>query len=383
MRSRRQDAWALFGALGLHVAALLALQSIPGESISSSARALPAGSPMSWEVDLGETPAGDTAPEGARESASGAMARIVPRARVRAAELEGLDSESGDVVEFESDAEPEAEVGRQAVAQKPIDLGLGPDGWQRWVTAPKQGEAPRADRPVPRRNRFHVFRAPPASTTGGLQEGLEESDRALGLGPQGRVVSALHKAAHASAAPETGVARFEVTVHRTGAVEVTLGAASPPGQQWKKVAAQVASELRASPPRIPPPREGYKFVVELVAESALPNGVKANDLKKPHLDIPPPKFPSVEEGMAQTHRDNPAIGNPTPDDIAIKSDMPGVYVAENGTVLSYRVGVGAISPGYRVGAAVGPTAQGTFEPSNIGAKPQRMVRTRILEQSVF
>jgi hypothetical protein len=197
------------------------------------------------------------------------------------------------------------------------------------------------------------------------------------------VVSALHNAAQSGAAPDVGVARFEVTVHRNGTVDVALGAASSHRAQWKKVAATIASDLRAAPPRIPPPREGLKLVVELVAERTLPNGTKASELEKPHLDVPPPKFQSTEEGIEQTKRENPTTKNPTPDDLANKLDTPGVYLAEKGTVCSYRVGVGSISPGYRLGAAVGPGAMGSCDPTHIGATPQRMVRTRVVEQTLF
>jgi hypothetical protein len=268
-------------------------------------------------------------------------------------------------------------------SSKPIDLGIGPDGWQRWVTAPKSGEGPRAVRSPVRKNRYQVFRPPPVSTTGGLQEGLEEQDLALGLGPHGRVLSAMHKAAQSTAAPEAGVARFEVTVHRTGAVEVTLAAASARREQWKKVAAHIANDLRSAPPRIPPPREGFKFLVELVAEQTLPNGTKAGSLEKPHLDAPPPKFQSTEDAVEQLNRENPTTENPTADSLALKLDSPGVYLAESGTVCSYRFGVGSMAPGYRLGAAAGPVVQGACDPSHFGAKPQRMVRTRVVEQSAF
>jgi hypothetical protein len=286
----------------------------------------------------------------------------------------------GDIVEGELDGEPETDG---AVREKPIDLGLGDDGWQRWVSPPKAGEAPTAERRTPRKNRFQLFRAKPASTTGGLQEGLEESDLALGLGPHGRVLSALHEAAQGGAAPDSGVARFEVTVHRTGTVAVTLAGASSHGEQWRKVATHIARDLRAAPPRIPPPRDGLRLVVELVAERTLPNGTKASELETPHLDVPPPKFQSTEEGIEQTKRENPTVHNPTPDDLAVKLDTPGVYVAEKGTVCSYKFGVGSISPGYRLGAAAGPTAMGSCDPSHLGATPQRMVRTRVVEQSMF
>jgi hypothetical protein len=39
--------------------------------------------------------------------------------------------------------------------------------------------------------------------------------------------------------------------------------------------------------------------------------------------------------------------------------------------------------GYLADPGVGPTMQGTIDPSHLGAKPQRMVRARVIEQSLF
>ncbi|HWP04543.1 MAG TPA: hypothetical protein VNN72_02320 [Polyangiaceae bacterium] len=303
---------------------------------------------------------------------SHATARVVPQPSET--ELETVEPAASATIAAAPDV---------AAPSKPIDLGLGPESWQRWMTAPTGTEAPQAAAP-PARNRYQVFRPAPASTTGGLQEGLDEKDRArgLGLGPEGRVLSALQKAAHAPEAPETGVARFVVTVRRTGAVEVTLGAATDQHEQWQKLAKHIASDLRSSPPRIPPPHEGFKYAVEVVAEQTLPNGTKAKSRKKPHLDAPL-KFQDTDASVAQATRENPTIVNPTPDDIALKLDAPGVYVAQNNGVCDYRAGVGSIATGSRLGVAAGPVIQGACDPTNIGAKSQRIVRTRVVAQSLF
>lgn len=342
----------------------------------------------SFEVELGDAPAPEE-PAGAptalarvgqdRHAARTGHSSSSSRASTKALLLAGQEPALENVdPEMRASAPSEPDV---LPPSKPIDLGLGPDGWQRWMTAPAPGEAPRAaSRPA--RNRYQVFRPAPASTTGGLQEGLDASERARGLGPEGRVLSALHKAAHAPAAPESGVARFEVTVRRTGAVEVTLGAATAAREQWTQVAGHIASDLRRSPPRVPPPHEGFKYVVEIVAEQALPNGTKAKALKKPHADAPL-KFQSTQASVEQTNRENPTLVNPTPDDIALKLDTPGVYVAQTNKACDYRAGLGVIAPGYGQGFAAGPTIQGACDPSNLGAKSQRVVRARVIAQSLF
>jgi len=338
----------------------------------------------SFEIDVGDGPGVGTPTDGVspvartnttevRRAVARTTALLEPRPS--AVELESGEPEPNAV----APAQPEV-----ASAAKPIDLGIGPDGWRRWMTAPVSGETPAPAATTVRKNAYQVFRAAPVSTTGGLQEGLEASDRALApaLGPEGRVLSASQKAAHAPEAPEAGVARFEVTVHRTGAVEVTLGAANAQRDEWQEVAVHIANDLRSKPPRIPPPREGVKVVIEVVAEQTLPNGTKVKSLKKPHFDAPL-KFQSTEASVEQTKRENPTTVNPTPDDIALKLDSPGVYVAQSNKVCDYRAGLGSIATGYGLGPAAGPVVQGSCDPSNIGARPQRVVRTRVVAQSLF
>jgi hypothetical protein len=252
-----------------------------------------------------------------------------------------------------------------------IDLGLGPDGWQRWVgVLPNEPAAPRAE---PRGR--PIVRAPPASSTGGLQEGLEASDRKLGIGPSGRVASALFQAAHAPDAPETGTALFNVTVLRTGAVEVTLGETSD--RRWQAVAAHAAEALRQSPPRIPPPREGYRLTLRITAEETMPNGLKRKQLHGARLEVDLPRFRDQRAAEREIELKNPTVGvGPDQQNFRgspIIMDLPGVYVTGVGRVCSYRFGV----------TITGLLLQGGCDPANAGAKLQRMVRTEVREQSAF
>lgn len=379
MRTVRHEVVSFSAAAVLHAFAFFVLRATQEESAAPS-RATPSSQPdLSFDVDfddLGAPPPSGDARDGSAKEAEQRVARFVAR---RAA------SDAPNVVEpahtsegASSDAvtaEPiELEEEGSAPASRPLDLGIGPDGWQRWVAPSKAPYAPRAERTTPRKNRFQVFNAAPVSTTGGLQEGLEEKDRALGLGPHGRVLSALHNGAHTTAAPYVGTARFNVTVHRSGVVEVTLGAASGQVEQWKKVAEHIANDLRAAPPRIAPPRERLKLVVELVAEETMPNGAKITSLHGPRIEAEAPKFKSTEKTLEQLSEDNPTTKEAEPQKLPpIQLDLPGVYLAERGKVCSYRLGV----------SVMGPVFQGGCDPSNIGAKPQRMVRTRVVEQQLF
>jgi hypothetical protein len=247
-----------------------------------------------------------------------------------------------------------------------VDLGLGPDAWRKWASAT------RADaKPSPRKKRNRKsFRAAPASTTGGLQEGLEARDRELGLGPSGPVIGALYRAAHSDIAPQLGTAHFRVTLFSSGAVEVSVTSASDRAAGWSAVAARAAETLRATPQRIPAQREGVTMVVEVTAESVFPNGLKRKDLKGPHIEAVAPRLRSAEQAQAELQRLNPTAKEGGPPLIL---DLPGVYVAETGKVCSYRLGI----------TAAGPVLAGGCDPSHIGAKAQRMVHTRVVEETVF
>jgi hypothetical protein len=183
----------------------------------------------------------------------------------------------------------------------------------------------------------------------------------------------LYAAAHQPVAPQLGTVRFDVRVLRTGIVEVTVGSASGDVESWQKVAAHAAADLRASLPRIAPPREGVKLVIEIVAEETMPNGVKVKSLHGPRVELSPPKLEAIEKKVDKLRKDNPTTKGEKSDLPAIDLELPGIYVAERGKVCGYRLGLGAF----------GPVFQGGCDLSNLGAKPQRMVRTRVIEQSMF
>ena len=252
-----------------------------------------------------------------------------------------------------------------------IDLGLGPEGWRRWATNRTAG-APESEATPGREPRF---KAPAKSNTGGLLEGLEEHDRAVGLTPSGRVRSALFNAAHSDVAPQLGVASFRVTVRNDGSVEVAVHGATDSEQQWQKVAERAAADLRKNPPRIPPPRTGARMLVEIKAESVLPNGAKVANLHGTRIEVDPPRIRSLEESKKALKDKNPTAEALTGPDYTppLAVDVPGVYLTHAGKVCTVRVG---ITP---FGLALG----GGCDPSNIGAKQARMVHTRIREESLF
>jgi hypothetical protein len=114
------------------------------------------------------------------------------------------------------------------------------------------------------------------SSSGGLQEGLEQQDRELGLSPSGGVVSALYQAA-LSESPRVGSAMFEVTISQTGNVQIALTGARGDGSQWQAVLRRAGKSLREKPPRIPRARKGMRVVVKILTEEIFPSGKRVKE----------------------------------------------------------------------------------------------------------
>ncbi|MFZ5891677.1 MAG: hypothetical protein ACOY0T_11540 [Myxococcota bacterium] len=369
---RSRERRALLFAVLLHALLLGAPRSsnIPGVP---SAPALPPATSSDVELDLETATSRESA---SSEQSTAAAPESVARPRVPARrENRAGPSQPSELSapEIASEAEAVPNEAGDASPQQPIDLGLGSEGWRRFALdqSPTSEGAPGENHG----ERRPLFRAPPASTTGGLLEGLEERDRALGLSPSGRVRSALLQAAHTEVAPQLGVARFHVTLTREGQVEVSLKSFSDNKSGWEAVAQRAADELRRSPPRIPPPRKGARMLVEIKAESVMPNGAKAADFHGPRLEARPPRIRSLEASKEAIKDKNPATNMPTEPgrELAVAVDVPGVFVSVSGKVCKVRAGI----------TPFGLAIAGGCDPSNIGAKPMRMVHSRVSEESLF
>jgi hypothetical protein len=372
-RARVRSALAL--ACSLHVAALVTLGlGVTGRE-RAQASAMPAAVTQS-EFELEVVP--EATPELAVDGAALAAATPAvagPKRRAQASAKREPVIETDVVNEpgtsDDAAADPEQPPAAPQLDQ-PIDLGLGPDAWRGWASVVKPDAATGARKD--RRNKPR-FRAPPASTTGGLQEGLEAHDRALGLGPSGPVLGALYRAAHGDVAPQTGVALFHVTVLSSGTVEVSLTGASDQTAAWTQVATRAAEALRKTPPHIPSSRAGVSMVVEITAEEVFPNGLKRKQLHGPRVEAQAPRLQSGEKSQAELKKLNPVVGDtgaPVTGTPAIV-DLPGVYVAQTGKVCSYRLGL----------SVLGPSLSGGCELSNVGAKAERMVHTQVREETFF
>jgi hypothetical protein len=250
----------------------------------------------------------------------------------------------------------------------PIQLGIGAGDWSRWVdpSAPpgRQGSERAELRPAP------------VSSTGGLAEALEARDQALGLGPAGAVLTAVHEAGYSDVAPALGTATFSITVLRSGAIDVQLTGASSQAAAWTKVGDSIAAAIRRKPPRIAPTRIGVRLGIEVVAEERWPNGQPTRSDSGPKLAVVGPKFQATEAAKEALLDRNPAAV-PEPDapagrpPLQANFEAPGVFIQVRGKVCSYKIGISQVP------------ISGGCDPANIGQPARRVVSTRVMSQTML
>ena len=390
-RSQRpREAGALLLAGSLHVAALIGLGGWGIHHARQQPRMLSQPSPqlapvVASEVELQlDAPGPNRMDEGVADFPYSLAARrgedVQRSAPQRPPVARVLPRSANDVEPVEpvasAESSPSAPKPDSMTPSRAIDLGLGSDDWRRWLSETK-AVARAEDRPP--RPRRALFRAPPVSTSGGLQEGLEAHDRAIGLRTSGPVVSALYHAAHGDLAPSEGVARFLVTVLDTGAVEVALSDASGDLPGWRAVATHAADALRRTPPAIPKPRQAARIVVEVSAKQIFPNGLETKQLHALRSEVEPPRLRSVQSAQRELTDRNPVSAQPAAPGAsaagsAANVNRPGLYVAARGKVCGARLGL----------TLLGLLAfDGGCDLSNLGAKPQRLVSTIVREETLY
>jgi hypothetical protein len=375
-RRTTRDLTAVLLALGVHALGLVVVARVVRPTLPRRVVDVDAVATVDVVVDdaMPGAPGGGLARQSEPADSLRGAAPLAHRGHVNGSELAlaPLSPATPTAVPAPSAGAEPATSAAPGVASRPIDLGIGPDAWKQWL-----GPAGTHGAGVPRETaaRAPLVRVAPASTTGGLLEGMEALDRGRAAGPAGPVVTALEQAAHGEGATAFGAARFAVTVLATGGVEVRLERASANEAEWKGVGARAAAALAKNAPRITPPRKGARFVVNLVAEMVMPNGQRLSELHGLRFQAVSPLPKSTSQGQKDMTDRNPTMASgvtPTQERRA-NAELPGVYVAERGKVCGYRFGL----------SALGPLLQGDCDLANVGAKPQRIVHGSVLEQELF
>jgi hypothetical protein len=116
-----------------------------------------------------------------------------------------------------------------------------------------------------------------ASTTGGLTEGLQARDDALGFWRGGVVLSALEVTARQVDGALEGSAAFDVGIDTSGRVSIAILNASSEYAAWSRVANAAIAAIDPRRVRIPPGARGWHVVVKLEAKVQFPDGRRPKD----------------------------------------------------------------------------------------------------------
>ena len=193
------------------------------------------------------------------------------------------------------------------------------------------------------------------SPTGGLAEGLDARDAALGLGRGGPVTSALEAATYADYDAE-GKATFDVSIDSSGHVSVSLLDTSASSGAWAHVAQAMRESLSRARVRVPPGAKGWHVVATVESKIQYPNGLDPKKLGT-RLEA---DGPALAENEHRANIEDPPI---------VFKKMPGLTLAHSGKVCSVRIHLG-----------LGPPIMGGCDPSNIGAHTTRVVRSHVVSE---
>ncbi len=279
------------------------------------------------EVRLEEMPSPAVADARGLDRTSPAQANLTTRGVVaRAVVVPRSGQEPGAAKLGESgEAPPEG--------SEPAGVVAAPGG-TGWSLQPERGidltagAVARAPRPI-------VEAAPwePGPTPGGVAEALDAHDSAIGMGRGGPVLTALESAAAGEDAPFEGGATFDVAIQADGHVSMALLDATSAAEGWRRIGEATGKGFDGTRVRVPPGARGWHVVVHVEAKVQYPNGLDPTKLGT--------KFVTSSKGVA--------------------------FVAA-GKVCTVRLDLGlTLFP-----------ISGGCDPSNIGARPLRVVHGHIV-----
>jgi hypothetical protein len=193
------------------------------------------------------------------------------------------------------------------------------------------------------------------SKTGGLVEGLDAHDAALGMGRGGgAVVSALELAARDDPSFIEGTATFDVGIDTSGHVTVALLNASNAAGAWTHVGEAMRGSLDPKVIRIPPGAPGWHVVATVEANVQYPNGADPKKMGTRFIAKPP-------RIIENKHR--ATIGDPP-----IIIEGPVLALEHTGKVCGIRLELGTTP------------ISGYCDPTNIGMNALRVVRSHVVSE---
>lgn len=259
-----RSAVPLVAALAAHVAIALAVRAVPIGALAMRSAQQPAEPPREdVEVALEALPAPTTtqpdvpSPALVARPSSAESAAVTSRALVPVASAGAAAVEDGTTPR---DGAPEAVASAgwfrpNAVVDLRPNLGALAPG--------STHEGPDRAAPTPAR---------PASTTGGLAEGLDAEDFSRGMGRGGPARNAVEEAARSGDAPTFGIVTFVIAIGADGKVNVDVASASSDRAGWEALSPGIRTALLGKAVRIAPKTRGVRVTVQVEASEQFPDG---------------------------------------------------------------------------------------------------------------
>jgi hypothetical protein len=190
-----------------------------------------------------------------------------------------------------------------------------------------------------------------------LRAQARNRERELGLGPEGPVLAALGEAASASTAPVHGKAVFVAIADGTGMI-VGIDVVDCDGARdgWARAAAMARTALKGKKLRLPSNATRAEMRIEVTSEWKLPSG------HDPGVDVSLFGLPvSKGEGKQST---KVTVLDPIP---KLKSEVIEIAPGQKISIPSIEITVVAVHG----------------DPVDIGARPRRIVHTRLIDSKVL
>lgn len=331
-----RQSWII--AVAIHGAALFALSRLPIrvvvppraplEEVSIDMTADPEGSPA----------APDEAPATAPGVASPAPPRVASLARVDSADRASAVPASSE--ENEATPAPTGD-GVVTVPGRPTELGLGAAGQNPFL--------PKSEAAV-------ALAESKRSIDRALKDPARERERSLGLGPEGPVLTALEDATSRSTAPVRGKAIFVATADENGVFQIELRDAEGSRAGWDDARTIALAALQGKKLRLPAGATRAVMRIQVKSDWKLPSGHDPSpEISLFHIPL---KKGETKESAKVT------ILDPIP-----KLRMTEMAIDQNTKIPLPSVQVDLFST--------------NVDPTDIGAKPRRVVHSHLVDSQVM
>lgn len=327
-------------AITVHAAGLFALSRVPIRV------AMPPSPAENVEIDMVAEPEGSAAaPEQAPATAPGEQASSPPKIASVTRTLDErsttTSSSEGPVTEPPPEATHDGPVTLPSFTGTTTNLGLGAAGQNPFL--------PKSEAAV-------TLAETKRSVDRAMKDPGREREMSLGLGPEGPVLTALEEATSRSTAPVRGKAIFVAIADQNGVFQIELHDAIGSRAGWDDARNIALAALKGKKLRLPPGATRAVMRIEVKSDWKLPSGHDPNP-EITVLHIPVKKGETKESAKV-------TILDPIP-----KIRSADLQLDKNTTISVPSVQIDIFHT--------------NMDPTDIGAKPRRVVHSHVVETQVM